>query len=76
MAIDEDTKGIKLLAQRHGHSLKLSRKVASEVWDIMKSKDCRNIIQVGKLSRDISDVDFIVTILKKYNRKESETSIK
>jgi MoxR-like ATPase len=60
---------IKLLGQRYGHSPELSRKAASAVWNIMKSKDCRDILQVGKLSRNISDVDFIVTTLKKYNRK-------
>ena len=63
---------VKLLGQRYGHSLELSRKVAHEVWNVMKSKDCRDILQGGKLSRDTSDVDFIVTTLKKYNRKESE----
>ena len=59
---------VKLLGQRYGHSSELSRKVASAVWNVMKSKDCRDILQVGKLSRNISDVDFIVTTLKKYNR--------
>jgi hypothetical protein len=44
--------------------------VAGAVWNTMKSKDCRDIVQVGKLSRNISDVDFIVTTLKKYKRKE------
>jgi replication-associated recombination protein RarA len=63
---------IRLLDQRYGHSPELSRKVASTVWNIMKSKDCRNILQVSKLSRNISDVDFVVTTLKKYNRKEEE----
>jgi MoxR-like ATPase len=61
---------VRLLGQRYGHSPELSRKVASAVWNIMKSKDCRDILQVGKLSRNISDVDFVVTTLKKYNRKE------
>jgi MoxR-like ATPase len=64
-----DKLSVKLLGQRYGHSPELSHKVANAVWNVMKSKDCRDILQVGKLSRDTSDVDFIVTTLKKYNRK-------
>jgi MoxR-like ATPase len=67
-----DRLSVKLLGQRYGHSAELSHKVASAVWDIMKSKDCRDLIQIGKLSRDVSDVDFIVSTLKKYKRKEIE----
>jgi hypothetical protein len=63
---------VKLLGQRYGHSPELSLKAANEVWNTMKSKDCRDILQVGKLSRNISDVDFIVSTLKKYKRKEIE----
>jgi MoxR-like ATPase len=65
-----DRLSVKLLAKRYGHSPELSCKVASAVWNTMKSKDCRDVLQVGRLSRNISDVDFIVTILKKYKRKE------
>jgi hypothetical protein len=62
----------KLLAQKYRHSPELSHKVAGAVWNTMKSKDCRDIVQVGRLSRNISDVDFVVTTLKKYKRKEIE----
>jgi MoxR-like ATPase len=65
-----DRLSVKLLAKRYGHSPELSCKVASSVWNTMKSKDCRDLLQVGKLSRNISDVDFVVTTLKKYKRKE------
>jgi replication-associated recombination protein RarA len=61
-----DNLSVKLLGQRYGHSPELSHKVASAVWNAMKSKDCRDILQVGKLSRNISDVDFVVSTLKKY----------
>ena len=64
-----DRLSVKLLGKRYGHSPELSHKVADAVWNTIKSKDCRDILQVGKLSRNISDVDFIVTTLKKYNRK-------
>jgi hypothetical protein len=66
-----DRLSVKLLGQRYGHSPELSRKVASTVWNIMKSNDCRDVLQVGKLSRNISDVDFITATLKKYNRKKT-----
>jgi MoxR-like ATPase len=59
---------VKLLGKRYGHSPELSHKVANVVWNTIKSKDCRDILQVGKLSRNISDVDFVVTTLKKYKR--------
>jgi hypothetical protein len=64
-----DRLSVKLLGQRYGHSPELSHKVANAVWNTMKSKDCRNVLQVGKLSRNISDVDFAVATLKKYNKK-------
>ena len=65
-----DRLSVKLLGKRYGHSPELSHKVANVVWNIIKSKDCRDILQVGKLSRNISDVDFVVTTWKKYKRKE------
>jgi MoxR-like ATPase len=65
-----DRLSVKLLGQRYGHSPELLHKVASAVWNTIKFKDCRDILQVGKLSRNISDVDFIVTTLKKYKRRE------
>jgi MoxR-like ATPase len=64
-----DRLSVKLLGQRYGHSPELSHTVASAVWNTMKSKDCRDVLQVGKLSRNISDVDFVVTTLKKYKQK-------
>ena len=65
-----DRLSVRLLAQRYRHSLEFAHKVASAVWNTMKSKDCRDIVQVGRLSRNISDVDFVVATLKKYKRKE------
>jgi replication-associated recombination protein RarA len=65
-----DRLSVKLLGKRYGHSPELSHKVANVVWNTIKSKDYRDILQVGKLSRNISDVDFVVTTLKKYKRKE------
>jgi holliday junction DNA helicase RuvB len=59
---------VRLLAQRYRHSPEFAHKVASVVWNTMKSKDCRDIVQVGRLSRNISDVDFVIATLKKFKR--------
>ena len=64
-----DRLSVKLLSQKYRHSPELSHKVADEVWNTIKSKDCRDILQIGKLSRNISDVDFIVSTLKKYKTR-------
>ena len=63
---------VKLLGQRYRHSPELSHKVTDAVWNTIESKDFRDILLVGKLSRNISDVYFIVTTLKKYKRREIE----
>jgi replication-associated recombination protein RarA len=65
-----DRLSVKLLGQRYRRSPELSHKVADAVWNTIKSKDCRDILQVGKLSRNISDADFVISTLKKYKRKE------
>jgi replication-associated recombination protein RarA len=62
-----DKLSVKLLGQRYGHPPELSHKVADAVWNTIKSEDCRDILQVGKLSRNISDVDFVITTLNKYD---------
>lgn len=67
-----DTLSVKLLGQRYRLPPELSHKVADAVWNTIKSKDCRDILQVGKLSRSISDVDFVITTLIKYKRKRLE----
>jgi holliday junction DNA helicase RuvB len=44
-------------------------KVANIVWNKIKSKDVRDILTIGKLSKSVDDVDFIATTLQKYKRR-------
>jgi hypothetical protein len=45
-------------------------KIADTVWNKIKSRDIRDLLQVGKLSKTLDDVDFVVNTLQKYKRKE------
>lgn len=47
-------------------------KVADIVWNKIKSKDVRDILTIGKLSKNVDDVDFIATTLQKYKRRNEE----
>jgi MoxR-like ATPase len=60
---------IKLLGTRHNHPEELSLNVADIVWNKIKSKDVRDILTIGKLSKSVDDVDFIATTLQKYKRR-------
>jgi hypothetical protein len=64
--------GVKLLDTRHKHPEELSLKVADIVWNKIKSKDVRDILTIGKLSKSVDDVDFIATTLQKYKREISK----
>jgi holliday junction DNA helicase RuvB len=59
---------VKLLGTRYEHPKELSLKVADIVWNKIRSKDVRDILTIGKLSKSVDDVDFIVTTLQKYKR--------
>ena len=37
----------------------ISLKVADTVWNKSKSKDVRDILSIGRLSKTIDDVDFV-----------------
>jgi hypothetical protein len=45
-------------------------KIADTIWNKIKSKDVRDLLQVGKLSKTVSDVDFVANTLQKYKRKK------
>lgn len=61
---------IKLLGKRYNHDKEVSLKIADTVWNKIKSRDIRDLLQVGKLSKTIVDVDFVINTLQKYNRKK------
>jgi hypothetical protein len=62
----------KLLGTRYAHPEELSLQVADIVWNKIKSKDVRDILAIGKLSKSVDDVDFIATTLQKYKRRNEE----
>lgn len=61
---------IKLLNMRYGHDEELALKVADTVWNKIESKDVRDMLQVGKLSDTVEEVDFVAETLQKYKRKD------
>jgi hypothetical protein len=56
-----------LLSERCNHRNELSDVIANSVWNIMKSKDIRDVLAIGKLAGSVEDVHSIVRTMKKYN---------
>ncbi len=46
--------------------LKISTHIADLVWNKLKSRDIRDCVKIGRLSKNIEDVDLIVDTLNKY----------
>jgi len=63
---------VELLWTRYEHTAELSVKIADIVWNKIKSKDIRDILSIGKLSKTVDDVDFVATILQKYKRRNDK----
>jgi replication-associated recombination protein RarA len=61
---------VNLLGKKYNHDKELSLKIADTVWNKIKSRDIRDLLQVGKLSKTLDDVDFVVNTLQKYKRKK------
>jgi hypothetical protein len=60
----------KLLGKRYNHDKELSLKIAGTIWNKIKSRDVRDLLQADKLSKTLDDVDFVVNTLQKYERKK------
>jgi replication-associated recombination protein RarA len=63
---------IELLGNRYEHTEEVSVKIADTVWNKIKSKDVRDILSIGKLSKTVDDVEFVAATLKKYMRRSNE----
>jgi Holliday junction resolvasome RuvABC ATP-dependent DNA helicase subunit len=63
---------VKLLAVRYELDEKISLNIADKVWNKIKSRDVRDTLAIGKLSKSVDDVDFIATTLQKYKRRNEE----
>jgi MoxR-like ATPase len=61
-----------LLSERYNHRNGLSEAIAGSVWNIMRSKDIRDVLAIGKLASSVEDVQFIVQTMKKYGSALAE----
>jgi len=61
----------KLLMKRYHLESTLSQKIGHVVWNNMKSKDIRNVINIAKLAKTPDDVDWLVDIQMKYQKKKT-----
>jgi replication-associated recombination protein RarA len=58
----------KLLHKRYGLGEITSAKVAEFVWSYLQTKDLRDALAIGKLTKNSEDVEFIAMTLRKYKR--------
>ena len=63
---------VTLLSDRYGHNEELALKIADTVWNKVGTKDVRDMLQIGKISQTVDDVEFVAETLQKFKRK-SET---
>jgi MoxR-like ATPase len=61
---------VKLLGISYEHPEELSLKIADTVWNKIKLRDVRDLLQVGKLSKTVDDVNFVAATLQKYKRRD------
>jgi len=59
----------RLLKKRYHLDLNLSEKIGYAVWNRMKSKDIRDAINIAKLTKSSTDVDWLVDVQMKYGKK-------
>ena len=59
----------KLLHNRYGLEEITSAKIALVVWSSMQTRDIRDVLAIGKLTKSTEDVEFIAKTLKKYQRR-------
>ena len=57
-----------LLNNKYGLNENISEKIALAVWNVMKSKDVRDAINIAKLTRSEADVDWLVNTKLKYSK--------
>jgi Holliday junction DNA helicase RuvB len=58
-----------LLWKKYNLDVRLSEKIAHEVWNRMHSKDIRDVINIAKLTYSSADVDWLVDLHVKYGRR-------
>ncbi len=64
----------RLIVKRYNLDISLAEKIGYSVWCKMKSKDIRDVIQIAKLTKSLSDVDWLVDVQMKYGKKKSDSA--
>jgi Holliday junction DNA helicase RuvB len=49
-----------------------SELIAYKVWNELKSRDIRDCIKIGRLSKDIVDINLITNTLKQYKKNDND----
>jgi hypothetical protein len=63
----------KLLRKRYGLEEATSARIAQVVWSSLQTRDIRDALAIGKLTKSTEDVESIATTLQKYkSRNEQE----
>jgi Holliday junction DNA helicase RuvB len=63
----------RLIVKRYHLNIPIAEKIGYSVWNKMKSKDIRDVIQVAKLTKSLSDVDWLVDVQIKYGKKKHDS---
>ena len=62
----------RLLHKRYGLDEITSTKIAEVVWSSLQTRDLRDALAIGKLSKSTEDVEFIAMTLQKYKRRNEQ----
>jgi replication-associated recombination protein RarA len=60
----------KLLRKRYELDEITSAKIAQVVWSSIETRDIRDALVIGKLTKSAEDVEFIAMVLQKYKKRE------
>jgi Holliday junction DNA helicase RuvB len=63
----------RLIVKRYRLNIPIAEKIGYSVWNKMKSKDIRDVIQIAKLTKSLSDVDWLVDVQMKYGKKKHDS---
>ena len=61
----------RLLKKRYHLDVHLAEKIGHAVWNRMKSKDVRDALNIAKLTKSATDIDWLVDVQMKYGSKKS-----
>lgn len=59
----------RLFKKKYHMSEELSEKIAYAVWNTMRFKDIRDAINIAKLTKSTTDVDWLVDVQMRYGKK-------